>query len=253
MTTLAGLTGGQDWRMALPHARAEPQLIWITRGQGLLMLGGTRRGVGTHNLIFVPAGALFALDMGRQSMGQVASCPADLGALLPEHPHQLRLRDVGAISELNGLFEQALRETTSQRVFFEDALVAHMGLISVWLRRQLLLPENAESKYDAAARLSRRFCALVADPDAGRHTMADYARTLGVTPTHLTRACKAASGRTAADILTHRILHAALSALYDTDKTAKDISQELHFGSAAYFTRFIQQHTGKPPSSLRQR
>ncbi len=58
--TLTVATGGQDWRMSLPHMRPYPQLIWITRGQGLLMLNGTRRGVGTHNLIFVPAGALFA-------------------------------------------------------------------------------------------------------------------------------------------------------------------------------------------------
>lgn len=215
------------------------------------MLGGTRRGVGTHNLIYVPAFSLLSLEMGRQSMGLVAICPLSLADGLPETPRQLRIRDVSAISELTGLFEAAQREAAAQKPFFEDALAAHMGLVSVWLRRQLALPENDVQKEKAAARLAARFCALVSAPDASLHTMADHAETLGVTPTHLTRACKAATGRTAADILTQSILHKALSALHDTDATAKTISQQLHFGSPAYFTRFIQHHTGSPPSSLR--
>ncbi|SPH21275.1 hypothetical protein ASD8599_02027 [Ascidiaceihabitans donghaensis] len=251
ITTLGTLTSGQDWRVTLPHAQPYPQLFWITRGQGVLMLGGTRRGVGTHNLIYVPAFSLMSLEMGRQSMGLVATCPLSLADGLPETPRQLRIRDVSAISELTGLFEAAQREAASQKPFFEDALAAHMGLISVWLRRQLALPENAEQKEKAAARLAARFCTLVSAPDASLHTMADHAETLGVTPTHLTRACKAATGRTAADILTQSILHKALCALRDTDATAKTISQQLHFGSPAYFTRFIQHHTGSPPSSLR--
>ncbi len=252
ISTLAALTGQQDWRFALPHAPSSPLLIWITRGQGVLLLNGTRRGVGTHNLIYVPAGALFALEAGRQTMGQVAICPPDLGALLPENARQLRIRDAGAISELTGLFEVAQREATGQHPFFEDALVAHMGLISVWLRRQLAMPENAQSERNAAARLSDSFCARVAAPDASVLSMAEHASAMGVTPTHLTRVCKTSTGRTAADILTHRILHSALGALYDTKVSAKDIAAELHFGSAAYFTRFIQHHTGKPPTALRK-
>jgi AraC family transcriptional activator of pobA len=33
----------------------------------------------------------------------------------------------------------------------------------------------------------------------------------------------------------------------------RDIASLLGFGSAAYFTRFITQHTGETPSSLRKK
>ena len=81
--------------------------------------------------------------------------------------------------------------------------------------------------------------------------MATYAEALDVTPTHLTRAVKAATGKTAADILTERVVYEARVLLGTTDHSAQSIARHLGFGSAAYFTRFIQHHTGKPPSKLR--
>jgi AraC family transcriptional activator of pobA len=83
--------------------------------------------------------------------------------------------------------------------------------------------------------------------------MAHYAEALGVTPTHLTRTLKAATGHSAADLLTERTLHAARSLLAETRQPAQDIARHLGFGSAAYFTRFIQQHTGVTPGKLRRK
>ncbi|WP_280322780.1 helix-turn-helix domain-containing protein [Sulfitobacter faviae] len=79
--------------------------------------------------------------------------------------------------------------------------------------------------------------------------MAEHAAALGVTPTHLTRAVKAATGKSAADLLTERSCHAARRLLAETDHTAAEIAATLGFGSAAYFTRFMQQHSGLPPAN----
>ena len=83
-------------------------------------------------------------------------------------------------------------------------------------------------------------------------TMADHADALRVTPTHLTRACKAATGKTAADLLTERILYEARVLLVTTRVPAQDIARFLGFGSAAYFTRFILHHTQSTPTGLRK-
>jgi len=252
ITTLAQLAGPQDWRLSLAHDRPEHLIIWITRGQGRLLLNGTRRGVGTHNAILVPARSLFSLELGRQGMGQVAMIPDGTEVRLPETPRQLRIRDVAAISELTAVFEAAQREATGTRPLSQDALDAHVALISVWLRRQIALPDNLPTKTSAAARLAAAFCEGVVQNYAQSLTMADHAQALGVTPTHLSRACKSATGRTAADLLTERILYAARIALGETSVPAQDIARHLGFGSAAYFTRFIQQHTGHTPMALRR-
>ncbi|MEP1353172.1 MAG: AraC family transcriptional regulator [Tateyamaria sp.] len=250
--TLSQLTGTQDWRLSLAHDRDAHLLIWITRGQGRMLLNGTRRGVGTHNAIFVPAGTLFALELGRQGMGLAAQIPNGTQVRLPEGPRQLRVRDAPAIGELTNLFEAAQREDASGRELSQDALDAHIALMSVWLRRQITRPENLPTPMNAAARLSARFCQRVTAFHATSMCMADHASALSVTPTHLTRACKAATGRTAADLLTERVLYAAHIALCETDVAIQDIARHLGFGSAAYFTRFIQAHTSKTPTALRK-
>lgn len=251
VTTLPKLTASQDWRLSLAHDRASHLIIWITRGQGRMLLNGTRRGVSTHNALSIPPKTLFSLDLGRQSMGLVAIIPDGTQILLPIGARQLRIRDGASISELNALFEAAGREAASGRALAQDALDAHIALMSVWLRRQITLPEHLPLKMNAAARLSAAFCTRVSEFHHTGMSMADHASALSVTPTHLTRACKAATGRTAADLLTERVLYAARQALIETDTPIQDVARHLGFGSAAYFTRFIQQHTAKTPSGLR--
>ena len=253
ISTLAQLTGGQDWQLSLAHDRPAHLVIWITRGQGRMLLNGTRRGVGTHNAMSIPPNTLFSLELGRQGMGLVAVIPDGTDVRLPGGPRQLRLRDVDAISELTGLFEAAQREANTARALSQDALDAHIALMSVWVRRQITLPENLPQPMNAAARLSAAFCDRIVRFHALGLTMAEHASALHVTPTHLTRACKAATGRTAADLLTERVLYAARVALATTDVPIQDVARHLGFGSAAYFTRFIQQHSAQTPSALRKR
>lgn len=249
--TLPQLTGGQEWRLLLAQDRPHHLLIWITRGQGRALLDGQRRGVGTHNAIWVPQGSIFALDLGRQGMAQTVIIPPGTPLRLPEMPRHLRIRDVAVQSELSGLIEAAGREQQQDRPLSQDAAEAHAALISVWLRRQIMQDEHVPARRNAAARLSKLYCDLLPHRFRSGAPMSDYAQVLGVTPTHLTRAVKAATGRTAADLLTERVLCEARRLLIETRQPAQDIARHLGFGSPAYFTRFIQHHTGNPPSKLR--
>jgi AraC family transcriptional activator of pobA len=250
--TLSQLTAGHDWRLTLVHDRPEHLLIWTTRGQGRLLLSGERRGVGAHNAIFVPARSLFSLDLGRQAVGQVMVVPPASELNLPRIPRQLRIRDANAMSELTALLEAAAREQQARRPLAAQSLDAYGALIAVWLQRQCGLEEHVPARANAAARLSHAYCQRISAHFAESMTMADHAAELGVTPTHLTRACKAATGRTAAELLTERVLYEARSLLCATDTAAQDIARFLGFGSAAYFTRFIQHHCGQTPTALRR-
>lgn len=252
LMTLPQLTSTQDWRLTLAHDREDSLLIWITRGQGRLLLDGQRRGVGTHNAIIVPARHLFALDLGRQSSGQVVIVPNGSDLPFPQLPAQLRIRDVNAMNEFAALLEAATREQQSDRSLLSTAMDAHGTLISVWLQRQLAMEEHAAPRSNAAARLTAAYAKRITSHFHEPMTMADHAEALQVTPTHLTRACKAATGKTAADILTERVLYEARDLLTTTQVPAQDIARFLGFGSAAYFTRFMLHHTKATPSALRK-
>ncbi|WP_366130436.1 helix-turn-helix transcriptional regulator [uncultured Roseovarius sp.] len=214
------------------------------------MIDGVRRGMGVHNALAIPAGSMFSLDLGKTGFGMVCLVPAGGPILMPDTANHLRIRDVANQNELTAIFEAMQREQSNQRDFMDEALNAQAQLMSVWLRRAMIAYGTPE-RPSASTRLMRAYAALIARDFANGRSMAVYARALGVTPTHLTRVCKQASGLTAADMLTERSLHAARDMLEAGEQPIGQIAACLGFGSAAYFSRFVLQHTGQTPSALR--
>lgn len=251
LVTLGQLTAAGQWQLAMAHDRAHHLLLWITRGQGVALLDGARVGIGTHNALFIPARHLMSIEPGRQGFGMALTLPVDTSLSLPETPQHLRIRDASAQSELTALLEALGREQTTQRPRTQSAMLAYSELVAIWLHRNMEQSE-APPAATAARRLSRNWCARLVTEYASPATMADHAAALGVTPTHLTRVCRAETGRTAARLLCERQLHAAQQLLTTTKVPVLGIARHLGFGSAAYFTRFIKQHTGKTPSALRR-
>ncbi|MCG7623307.1 MULTISPECIES: AraC family transcriptional regulator [unclassified Epibacterium] len=251
VSPLLRLVSGDSWQVELAHERDCHLLIWVTRGQGRALLDGQRRGFGPHTVLSIPARSLFSLEVGRQSIGQVLRIGETMPCALPDQPMQMRIGDMQEQARLNTLFEATQREQQLGDTHSPRAILSYGELIGIHLQRLwAAAPENG--KVSAARRLSRAFCQRLAADSEGVFNMAGHAAELGVTPTHLTRVCKQETGKTAAALLTERQLHAARSLLVRTSLPMRDIAHSLGFGSAAYFTRFITQHTGETPSALRK-
>ena len=250
--TLAQWADGAAWRWELQHSLNTHALIWITRGQGLCTIEGRRRGVGVHNAIAIPAQTLFSFELGKQGFGLMTLIPTQGSVWMPDAPQHLRIRDVQVQAELSAILDALQREQNSARAFYGEAMQAQAHLLTVWLRRAMIAQETTPIKPTAADHLVQAFSALIERDFHTGKPMADYARTLGVTPTHLTRSCRQTAGLTAANMLTQRTLYAARDMLTQKPQPIQQIAARLGFNSAAYFSRFVLQHTGESPSSLRK-
>ena len=255
VSSLGRWSGPDPWRVRLAHSRPENHLVWLTSGQGRVLVGGRMRGLGMHSALFLPAHHLVALDLGRQAMGHVLTLPqtaADaMPVPLPQEPMLLRQQDRRAQAELTGLLDAMSREATAGGTHAEAAAAAHAALVAVWLHRQIETTMLTESQPNAAQRLSQAYCeALAAREGRLIHTAAE-ARLLGVTQTHLTRALRAETGRTASALATEATLHRACRLLCETPIPVQDIARFLGFRSASYFAQFLKRRTGQSASALR--
>lgn len=250
--TLTQWAGGAGWALELQHSDSSNALIWQTRGQGRCVIEGVRRGISVHTALAIPAGTPFSLELGKQSFGLVCLVPTAGPLLMPDRYTLLRIREVQAQAELTGILDALQREQNAARPFMDEALTAHGALLTVWLRRAMIEADDEAERPGAAIRLVRAYAALIERDHTTGKPMAEYARALGVTPTHLTRVCRDCSGQTAAALLTERSLHAARTALERGDAPITRIAAMLGFNSAGYFSRFIQHHTGLSPSALRK-
>lgn len=252
ITSLSRQIRATPWRLSLLHGTPYARLLWLTHGQARVLHGARLRGTGVHNFILIPPRHPFALEAGVGTNGHLVHVLDHPRGIWPNTPLLLRIRDGAAQSEISALFDAILREKAAQRSLVEDAIGAHLDLMAIWLRRQLEHPDSVPPAPTAADNLTTAFLLELEHSYATGASMAAYARLLGVSPTHLARVTKAQFGRSAAELISERVLHAAREELELGERPAKDIAALLGFGSAAAFSRFVRSGTGHSPRALRK-
>lgn len=245
------LAAGGRWRVEAMRAISEPLLLWFTRGQGRVTVGGITRGYGPHNAIFIPAGTMHGFEASAHIFGTACFFGSGCDLPLPPQPLHLRIRDSAPQAELTALLDAIQREADQARPGRERAIYHHLGLISVWLERQAA-QQPADTGRDSVGRLVQRFTAMLERNFQSGMNVADYAAALNVTPTHLSRVCRRACGRPASDLVQDRKLFEARKLLSETELPVSDISRRLGFTSPAYFARAFAHRIGKSPTAFRR-
>lgn len=244
--------GGSRWRTEAMRSHASPRLIFVGKGQGRITVSGLTSGYGPNNLIFLPGGTMYGMEVGSTVYAQILAIPRAMATEWPDEPAHLRLRDVVAQKELALIFDHLEAELRSDRAGHSRAAHYHLGLLSVFFERQMEQHPPEDRRTTSQARLVAAYTDLVERHFRSDRGVADYAAALGVTPTHLTRCCKQTCGRSALAILNDRVHYEARELLRATRRPIKDIAADLGFASAAYFTRSFQAATGASPSDFRR-
>ena len=252
---LQRLVQGGRWRVEAMRAYSRPLLLWFTRGGGRVTVAGKTRGYGPHNAVFLPAGTMHGFDMLGHVYGMAVFFPRSKDLGLPTEPIHLRIRDTQSQMELTGLIDGLDREIARDLPGRNRALDAQAGLLSVWLERHRDIAEgpHADEKLPAGDQLAYAFTALLERDFRTGKGVSDYAKDLGITPTHLTRVCKQACGRSASRLVQDRVHYEARRLLSETRIPINQVAKSLGFKSAAYFTRAFQTNTGTTPSDFRRK
>ena len=153
------------------------------------------------------------------------------------------------------MFEAIERELKADGHTHSRAAQYHLGLLSVYFERQMDQSQarpTDDRANGAAARLVAAYTDLIERDYRLNKGVADYAASLGVSPTHLTRCCNQTCGKSALAILRDRITYEACILLRETKLPVASVAAELGFKSAAYFTRSFQAKTGNTPSHFRK-
>jgi AraC family transcriptional activator of pobA len=249
--TLHSLARGGKWRTEAMRSYDQPVLIWFTKGQGRFIAAGETKGYTNHTLVLLPPRTMHGFETSAQTLGYCLFLPdIDLGALA-DQPTFFKVRDMNHQKEMTGFVEQMAWELNSKPYGHERVVRALVDLTLIWLERKLQLQAPATPQ-TAARRVAANFTAMVERDFATGKTIADYAKEMDLTPTHLSRACKEACGRNASALLQDRIFFEARRLLLDSKLPIQKIAEVLGFSSPAYFTRAFSQRVGQSPSQFRE-
>jgi AraC-like DNA-binding protein len=240
------------WRVEAMRALSEGCFLWFTKGQGRITVAGQTRGYTANNAIYIPPGVMHGFEVGPQVFGTAVFFGKNSTVTLPSEPQHLRIREVHAQQEVNVTLDMIQREMDSDTPAHDRATRHYLGLLGVWLERQVSKASAEAPRPDAAKRLVARYTALLEQEFRRGKGVGELACDLGVTATHLTRCCRETCGRSAIDLLQDRRIFEARRLLAETDMAVGQIGASLGFTSAAYFTRAFQHLTGVSPSAFRR-
>jgi AraC family transcriptional activator of pobA len=249
---LPRLASNGRWRVEAMRSLSEPCILCFTKGMGRITVAGVTRGYAAGTIVYVPAGFMHGFEVGPQVLGWALFLGRDCAVQLPDSPQHIRLSDIVAQQEMTMMLDMVARELDTGTPAALRAAMHYVGLLSVWLERKAEAAGVTAQRPDAAQRLVARFTQVMENAFRSGAGVGDIAAELGVTPTHLTRCCRAASGRSAIELLQDRRLFEARQLLAETKLPVGQISAALGFTSAAYFTRAFQNQTGVSPSMFRK-
>lgn len=245
-----------DWEFA-PHRHARlHQILLVQDGGGLMTLEGAPYDLRPMTGVNVPLGVVHGFSFQPGTRGLVVTFAAEMldQSLLPAEG----LRQVLSAGQVFSADPASLATMTQLNAVFmgRDFARAQMlrslaGLLLGQVARSLIDRNPIESRAEPA--ILTRFQALIDLHFPDQWSVADYARDLGISPTHLSRLTRQATGRPASGLIEERLIREARRNLVYTNLPVSRIAYALGFDDPAYFTRVFTRATGLSPRTFRQR
>jgi AraC family transcriptional activator of pobA len=254
----------QGWTIPAHRHEGLHQFQWLASGSAELTLDGrSTRLVAPAALMIAPAavhGFAYALETeGLQvsvpsrvlarGLSDAPALAARLGVSLLFDSSQAS-DGFDALATAMGNIAQEFRGDAPGRV---EALQSLALLLALWFLRRADGRQAEDHRAGARDTLVQRLRALVETHFREQRPVSFYADRLGVTPDHLSRACRAVSGLSALDLLHERVLLEARRMLVYTERPVTEIATQLGFEDPHYFSRFFSRRAGVAPTLYRVR
>lgn len=244
-----------NWEL-VPHRHGRlHQILLIEDGGGSIEIDGDRKSFGPAIGINIPVGVVHGFSFFPGTQGWVVTIATEILDQTLQESEGLRgyLDRPGLLADgmaLKPFIERLFAEYAATDFARAQVLRALCGLLLGFVARAVAQADGRHGR-ETHASLFRRFQDLVDHHFQDHWPVARYADRLAVTPGHLSRVCRAASGASASGVITERVVREARRLLIYTHLSVAEIAYELGYADPAYFTRVFSRSTGSAPRRFR--
>ena len=259
--TIAARSALHDWELE-PHRHARlHQLVLVESGGGTAHVEGAALPLLPMSLVNVPPGHVHGFSFAPDTVGHVATLAEEMrDEVLAQAADVRRLLGRACIlragPQVAGTMRALWQEFSGRSAARALVLRGLCGLL-LGLAARLVVEAAADARLAEAepreSRLLRRFEALVEAHFAAHWKVADYARELAVTPTHLSRVVRGATGGPASKVIEMRLIREARRHLVYTQASVTAVAYGLGFADPAHFSRVFSRVVGLAPRDFRAR
>jgi AraC family transcriptional activator of pobA len=211
----------------------------------------------TMRVVNVPVGHVHGFSFKRGTQGFVLTVAAEMmdEVLTPAEGLRRVLAHATVVQgtvSMRSTMEQIFAEFAG-RSFARAHLLRALAAALIGLVAREIADTAGTPEETASTDLLRRFEALLEQHLLAHWTVSDYAAALSITPTHLSRVVRAATGNAASRLILERIIREARRNLVYTNLPVATIAFALGFNDPAYFSRLFAGATGLSPRRFRDK
>ena len=253
--TIAARSVLHEWEFAAHrHARLH-QILLIERGGGEASLEGRGYPLRPMRVVNVPVGHVHGFSFKRGTQGFVLTMAAEMldQVLTPAEGLRRVLAQstvVRGTASMRDAMERIFAEFAGRNFARAHLLRAYSAALLGLVAREMADTDGAPEG-SAGSDLFRRFEALLEQHFLAHWAVSDYAAALSITPTHLSRLTRSATGHAASQLILERIIREARRNLVYTNLPVATIAFALGFNDPAYFSRLFAAATGVSPRRFR--
>lgn len=111
--------------------------------------------------------------------------------------------------------------------------------------------QGYQPKGTSGERLFQKFVMLLSSMDYTERQVAFYANKLCITPKYLSTLCQQISGKSASKWINNFMIERIRRQLCYSEKSIKEIADDLDFPNVSFFGRYVKKHLGYSPISYR--
>jgi AraC-like DNA-binding protein len=256
----------RQMKLPVPPTRTDAStLIFLTEGEAVMSIGSETYAIRQHECLVVPAGQVFAFESGvGQNRGYLCNFHPDF--LLGQLAHRNQLREFEFLSvwgnprislpaEMAGFAQQLMRRMLQE---YAARALTNAGLLQAYLVALLCEINLAYQPVEAGepvagAPLANRFRELLFAHFKTQQFVADYAAQLCVSPNHLNKVVKAATGKSPTKWIAEAVVLEAKVLLHQSGLSVGEVAAEVGLADASYFSRLFKKHEGLTPLEFRRR
>lgn len=174
----------------------------------------------------------FKLFCGLSDGNRVFQISEDMGRIIGEYGKILELKHRMEITDVRMTLSSLLHDVMQN---IEDTFTEH-----------------ETRHYNTAPAIFKKFTSLLTATNPKPREVKWYADALGVTPKYLTTVVKRLSRKTVSEWIDEVVMAEVRKNLIHTDDNIREIAKSLGFNNAAFFGKYVRNHSGMTPVELRQ-
>jgi AraC family transcriptional regulator, transcriptional activator of pobA len=247
-----------------PHRKPVYDFLFLTRGTTRRSKALNTYEIGTDTFFFLPAHQITNHDfMSADTEGYF--CHFDFDIFTKHLPELNILRDFPFLQFIGDPIVQvdaALRpfilnlfqrlEAAYQQEKIENFNIIAVYLFTLFSEIKQFYNPSVSTKRSSALTITQNYKDALSNHIYEKQKVTEYANMLSVSPNHLNKSVKSATGQSAQDLLNEMVLLESKILLRQTDLSINEIAFKISQQDASDFSRFFKSKTGITPKQYKQ-